>query len=366
MMSAVTMLLMACGKNDKPDNVIGDESYRVVKLVDMSGDVKYTRDSKVQAAYLNMNFENKDTVETGIQSSASIALDEDKKVVMGADTSITMVAEGDEQSSHTIITLDRGEIMNSINQKLAPEAMYEIKTSNATIGVRGTVFYVKADKDATTVYCHDGVVAVKTGETQESISQGQALKVEEDTIFMMDGEAIKNELSPQMLEELSVSDAMLNNTAEDTQEENQQTDKLPNGATLEDDGYYWIRYEDGSWTKYDSQGRCLEEMIYSTGSNGDRYSMRTYITDEYGFNHISNVLEYERGTDTLIATYYYNYTFVEERPVDNTLEGVTKKVWYSYETDVVYPDGSTYKFDAEETTVLFYENGTFAASGGWN
>ncbi len=362
MMVMLMVVFTACG--NKPDNMVGDESYRIIKLVEMTGEVNYTRDSKMQAAYLNMNFQNGDAVATGTESSASITLDEDKKIVMGADTSITMVAEGDSENSRTIITLDKGEIMNSIGEKLSPEAMYEIDTSNASIGVRGTVFYVKADGDTTVVYCHQGEVAIATGDIEESVLQGEAVKIEDNSVVAINTEDIMNELSQDMIDELSAVDEGTDEGTDGTSEAAQGS-TIPDGAVLEADGFYWIRNDDGSWIKYDSQGYVVEEKIYSTGDYGDTYSIRTYTTDEYGYNYFYQALEYSVTTDELIATHNQEFVFVEERPLDGEQDGVVRKIWYNYKISGIYTDGRGYVYPGE-MTVRIYENGSNELSDGWN
>ncbi len=364
----VTMLLVtACGKDNTPKNALGDESYRIIKLVEMHGEVNYTRDSKEQAAYLNMNFEDGDKVATGVESSASINLDDNKRLIMGADTSIAMTAEGDKENSRTIITLEQGEIMNSINEKLAPNAMYEIETSNATIGVRGTVFYVKADGDMTIVYCDEGVVAIETGDVEESISAGQAAKIEDEAVELVEPEEIKNEIPPEMLEEAYALKESIETGTDDasngTSGEDAVGDKLPNGAVLEADGYYWTRYDDGTWIKYDAEGRYVEERGNAVGANGEsRYRISKYVTDEHGFNYMYQMDVYDSATDALVEAYIYHYDFVEERPVDENTETVTKKLWYTY----YYEETVKGLFIVQEEKTVYISGTNSWDEDGWN
>ncbi len=357
MMSMVMVLVTACGKDNTPKNALGDESYRIIKLMEMSGEVNYTRDNKEQAAYLNMNFENGDSVITGVESAATITLDEDKRLVMGADTSLTMVAEGDKENSRTIITLDKGEIMNSINEKLSPESMYEIKTSNATIGVQGTIFYVKADGDETIVYCEEGVVAVETDDAEAAVTAGQAVKIEAEDIVNMTQEELENEMSPDIL---STLEAIVGESTGDI---------LPDGAVLEADGYYWVRHDDGSWIKYGADGNVVEGKGYSQGLNGERqYILYKYTTDEQGFNYAYQEDVYDLDTDAFVASYTDHYDFVEERVVDAAEPtGVVRKLWYTHYFEEDKGDGDIFISDTQEVTIRLWDHGGWTVSSdGWN
>ncbi len=188
-MLSLVMILSMVGCDKK------EESYRVVKLVEMTGDVKYTRDGETAAVYENMNFENEDKVTTGAESSAKLSLDGDKYLYMAADTSIVMVAEGDDKDSQTTIKLEEGEISNTLQNKLSENSMYEIETSNAVISVTGTTFYVKNDGDKTIVYCEDGEVKITAGDQAESIKASQASIIKNSIIEIISPEDILDEVS---------------------------------------------------------------------------------------------------------------------------------------------------------------------------
>lgn len=181
----MTMCMAACGK----------ESYRLVKLVEMQGDVTYTREGETTAVYDGMNFENGDGVATGEESNAKLSLDSDKYLHMGSNTVIEMVAEGDETDSETIIHLTQGEISCDIQNSLSENSMYEVRTSNATIGVHGTVFYVKALTDKTIVYCEDGEVEVTAGSASQILKPTEAVIVENGAITVTKMEEITSEVS---------------------------------------------------------------------------------------------------------------------------------------------------------------------------
>ncbi len=186
---AMTFTLASCKDGDK------DESYRIIKLVSFEGSVTYTRDDKTKDVYKNMNFESGDDLKTGEQSNATLALDSDKKITLAAQPEINMKAAGDEDDSRTYIDLKSGEILNEINEPLKSGALYEVKTSNATVGVKGTIFLVKAEDDRTIVYCEKGVVEIKSEEKTEQITANQAAVVENGTVSIVPVEEIKDSVS---------------------------------------------------------------------------------------------------------------------------------------------------------------------------
>ncbi len=377
MMSMVMVFVTACGKDNTPKNALGDEGYRIIKLVEMHGEVNYTREGKEQAAYFNMNFENGDKVATGAEGSAGINLDDNKRLIMGADTSIAMVAEGDKENSRTIITLEQGEITNVISEKLAPEALYEIETSNATIGVQGTTFYVKAEEDKTVVYCDKGVVEVRVADTTHELEQGQAVKVEAETVTTVSQEQLEEEMSTEMLEKIeeieeessdmteggSANLAGENVASTHTETGETSSDTLPNGAVLEADGYYWKRYDDGTWIKYDAEGRYVEERGNAVGAKGEsRYRISKYVTDEHGFNYMYQMDVYDSATDALVEAYIYHYDFVEERPVDENTAAVDKKLWYTY----YYEETVEGLFIVQEEKTVYISGTNSWDEDGWN
>ncbi len=173
----MVLSLTGCGKDDK-------ESYRIIKLVEMTGTVTYSRDSETNDAYQNMNFQNGDKIDTSAESSAKLSLDSDKYLHMAANTSIELEAKGDEKDSKTRIKLNSGEITNEIQNKLSENSMYEVETSNATMAVQGTIFYVKVKDGKTIVYCEDGQVKVSAagGSSTSLLEPQQAVIIEGATI----------------------------------------------------------------------------------------------------------------------------------------------------------------------------------------
>lgn len=179
-------LLAGCG--DKT-------SARIIKATDMQGVVRYTRDAKENTVYFNMNFEPKDEVETGKESYLLMQLDEDKYVYMYADSRVVMDCAGDAKDSKTNIRLESGEIYNEIKNPLSEDSWYEVETSNATIGVRGTQFFVTCTDEKTLVYCADGIVEVEADNNVLQLEPTQAAVVEDDEARYAELNEIEGEMN---------------------------------------------------------------------------------------------------------------------------------------------------------------------------
>lgn len=196
----IMCLMTGCGKKLEG---------RIIKAVDLLGTVTYTRENKDSDVYINMNFQAGDAVATGENSSLMMLIDSDKHVYLYADTRITMNCSGDEKNSKTFIKLESGEIYNDIDNKLSEDSQYEIETSNATIGVRGTEFYVKYQDDKTIVYCQDGTVSVKSESNEIMLPPSQAAVVEAGKAEYVEVTDIEGEILLDFNNNMNQGDASL-------------------------------------------------------------------------------------------------------------------------------------------------------------
>lgn len=124
-----------------------EESYRVIKVYEVSGDVTVKRDGKGDMEpYENMLLESGDTVVVN-SGSMTLKLDEDKYVYVEEETEFSVEATGTSENSKTTIVLKKGAITNEIQNKLSDDSSYEVNTPNSTMAVRGTVFRVEISYD---------------------------------------------------------------------------------------------------------------------------------------------------------------------------------------------------------------------------
>jgi len=116
---------------------------RTAKIYDYSNEVTLKRGKTTLDVYKGMRLKEGDTVKTGKDSNAYIELDNDKVVKLDASTVVTISnLSGDADSGSTNISLSSGKIFNDIKKKLTQNSTYKVRTPNAVMGVRGTLFFV--------------------------------------------------------------------------------------------------------------------------------------------------------------------------------------------------------------------------------
>ena len=182
---AGTVLLTCCGNNSEKEE---ENEGRIIKAIAFEEEVSYTRDDEEQSVYENMNFQPGDNVVTDETGRLSIQIDADKYLYMYENTDVTMKYSGDEEDGVTRIVLNEGTILNVLEESLAEDASYEVKTSNATIGVRGTEFFVQYEDELTTVYCRDGEVRIEAEDNEVEIGAGEVAIVEEEEAVLLEEE----------------------------------------------------------------------------------------------------------------------------------------------------------------------------------
>lgn len=137
---AVIVVLMASCK--------GEESYRQIKIYEIDGTAKVTRDETLEVEpYVNMMLQDKDMAETAENSYVQLKMDEDKYILMEPSTKISIEATGNSADSKTKINLTQGAIVNRIEKALSENSTYEVTTPNSTMAVRGTTFRVEITYD---------------------------------------------------------------------------------------------------------------------------------------------------------------------------------------------------------------------------
>lgn len=143
-----------------------EESYRVIKVYDMTGETTVTRGTKGDIdAYINMLLQSGDEVFVS-KGMTTLKLDDDKYVYAEESTRFNLEAAGTKTNSRTTIELKEGAITNDIQNKLSDDSSYEINTENSNMSVRGTVYRVAVYVDEnghklTKLSVFSGAVATK-------------------------------------------------------------------------------------------------------------------------------------------------------------------------------------------------------------
>ncbi len=151
------------------------DTARAVSVLECSGAVQVTSNGEKVDAFRGMRLRQGDSITTGAGAVAYLDLDGDKLVTMDENTEVRLdVLSEKEQNQKTELTLLSGTASNSIS-KLKDASSYNVKTSNFTMGVRGTIFVVQVARDgqSPTVSVVEGAVEVKPQTaTQEGMMIG--------------------------------------------------------------------------------------------------------------------------------------------------------------------------------------------------
>lgn len=143
-----------------------------VTIEDSKGGVKPVID--------NIRFQSGDALSTGADGLASVGLDDTKVITLQSDSR----AEFSKKSKQIELKYTKGGLYFEVTEHLDEDETYEIKTSNMTVGIRGTSGYVYYDESGLeSIVVTDGVVKItatnpQTGEVKTiEIHGGQQAKV---------------------------------------------------------------------------------------------------------------------------------------------------------------------------------------------
>ena len=132
-------IFTACGKKE--------EDYRQIQVYKIDGTATVARAGSSMDVYENMQLQSGDVVETVANSYLQLKLDEDKYILLEPETKISLQATGNSVDSNTAIFLEKGAIVNQLDNPLSEDSNYQVTTPNSTMAVRGTTFRVEITYD---------------------------------------------------------------------------------------------------------------------------------------------------------------------------------------------------------------------------
>lgn len=178
----VAGLFTGCGSK------VAEEEYRSIVLEECEGIVEVLDLEKSEQieVYEDMKLVSGDMVITCEESSAVMLVDTDKHIKADENTCFSVEATGSADKGAVKVKLEYGSSLYTIDNKLNDDSSFEVVTPNATMSVRGTVFYVVYDEETngTAVVVYDGVVSVTNDET------GETVLVQKDENVVVKGEEI--------------------------------------------------------------------------------------------------------------------------------------------------------------------------------
>jgi len=172
-----------------PQSSFAKDTKKVGNVLSASGavEIKKGGGNKLFKVFKNMAFTQGDTVITGSNGKAELSLDEDKEVIVAANTKLViseLISSVKAKSGKTDLTLVGGKVKVKIGKKLEGESKFNIKTPNAIMGVMGTEFYVYYDEHSTWVGVLEGMVTVDIGGDEPiKVGANQSLFIDENGNF---------------------------------------------------------------------------------------------------------------------------------------------------------------------------------------
>lgn len=130
-----------------PSIAYAKTNFREASIVDFSGTVKViiSGGQKEYKAYKGMGLTQGDTVITSEKSSVNLYIDDDKEIILGENSKLTLSELSnylDSQSKSTGLKLWAGKLFATVKKKLNIRSKFEITTGSTVMGVKGTEFFV--------------------------------------------------------------------------------------------------------------------------------------------------------------------------------------------------------------------------------
>lgn len=176
--AAISVSLCGCGNTGS--NI---ESKRNISVDEINGNTVVTSQSKQTDAYKGMQLLSGDCIEVMDSSDLTLLIDMDKHLYANQNTRFAVEAVSESDFTKTRIVLEEGCTLIGIDNKLGANESFKVSTPNATMAVRGTVFYVTVSEydegKKTELVVKEGSVEVKTIENGEErtdiVSEGQTI-----------------------------------------------------------------------------------------------------------------------------------------------------------------------------------------------
>ncbi len=154
---------------------VTNKGHRVIKVESFSGAVTLERDDSQKEIFADMNLQTKDTITTGADGLIGLLVDEDKNIAAIENTCFAIVSEGDEKKGALKIELKYGTSLIEIENKLPDGSSFEVKTPNASLSVRGTIFEASyiPETNTTILKVTEGIVQVDTNVGTDMVNAGE-------------------------------------------------------------------------------------------------------------------------------------------------------------------------------------------------
>lgn len=322
--------------------------YRFVKIEEYEGEVSLERKDNDEEIFEGITLIPEDQVTTGDDGFVELLVDTDKHIGASENTRFTINAVGNERKGSVSIELDYGTALFTIDNKLEDDDSFKVRTPNATLSVRGTIFKVMYDKerDLTYVEVIEGRVWVSGKDDNVVLEEGERAVVYEDTLVLHDSQ-IDDYMSVYEIAE-AVDEKEADDTSEAVAEEavaeyavttnsNGDVDSDLAAASVGDIVNFGYFEEVTEWIVLDKQ----EDMVLL---------ITKYSLDEVSYADSDDSTWQDSNVRYMLNNVYYDAMFNEEEArliADVTLTNpATDEYFHLY-----HPSGAGYSdFDGPVTT----------------
>ena len=130
-----------------------EDAYRVIKVLAVDGHTYVNREEIGELeSYEGMALQSGDIVRVDGNSTMTLMVDEDKVCYVDENTQFSLIAEGTNVSSKTLVKVDYGTMTWDVQNKLSADSTFDIQTPNSTMAIRGTVPNITVGDDTTKKY----------------------------------------------------------------------------------------------------------------------------------------------------------------------------------------------------------------------
>jgi hypothetical protein len=152
-------------------------------IKEIKGDVKVLRNHKTIKAYVNMPVENKDTIYAYDNSKAKIVFKDNTIITIGKNSVFKVEDYVYGKKPKAKFSFLKGAFV-SVDGKIAKIApkRFQLKTKNASIGIRGTIVFGDISNKKDIIGCTQGLISVSKNGHEVLVKPGEMVKVFENKI----------------------------------------------------------------------------------------------------------------------------------------------------------------------------------------
>ncbi len=184
--------------------ILPSEAYAataVGSVVTVSGDAQVERAGKRVAITLHQAVFQSDTIITGAKGRVKLTMIDKSKVYIGSRTKILLSKYdvGDKGFIQASLDMAWGKARFFVNKLVSRKSSFEVRTSTAVLGVRGTGWLTEVANGQTFVTQFEGVLSVQTAQGTFSVQHGQVASIDVGGVFSV-RPATRREMSRQKID----------------------------------------------------------------------------------------------------------------------------------------------------------------------